>query len=108
MAGVTAVPAVGCECQRLSPKQAKASERRLIKKDRLWNFAADTSSNHIHLRAKDLPANCTDKGAQGERQYHPGYYAAFLLGPYGNNIKTVYHGPFMVVAEFVMLKPAAA
>ena len=25
--------------------------------------------------------------------YHPGYYAAFLLDPDGNNIEAVYHGP---------------
>lgn len=31
-------------------------------------------------------------GAPGERPYHPGYYAAFLLDPDGNNIEAVYHG----------------
>ncbi len=25
-----------------------------------------------------------DNGAPGERPYHPGYYAAFVLGPDGN------------------------
>ncbi len=33
-----------------------------------------------------------DNGAPGERQYHPGYYAAFVLDPDGNNIEAVYHG----------------
>jgi catechol 2,3-dioxygenase-like lactoylglutathione lyase family enzyme len=33
-----------------------------------------------------------DFGAPGERPYHPGYYAAFLLDPDGNNIEAVYHG----------------
>lgn len=33
-----------------------------------------------------------DNGAPGERPYHPGYYAAFLLDPDGNNIEAVYHG----------------
>ncbi|VEB08214.1 Lactoylglutathione lyase [Klebsiella pneumoniae] len=28
----------------------------------------------------------------GERHYHPGYYAAFVLDPQGNNIEAVYHG----------------
>ena len=32
-------------------------------------------------------------GAPGERSYHPGYYAAFVLDPDGNNIEAVYHGP---------------
>ncbi|SPX56009.1 Lactoylglutathione lyase [Klebsiella pneumoniae] len=27
-----------------------------------------------------------------ERHYHPGYYAAFVLDPQGNNIEAVYHG----------------
>jgi catechol 2,3-dioxygenase-like lactoylglutathione lyase family enzyme len=31
-------------------------------------------------------------GAPGERAYHPGYYAAFVLDPDGNNIEAVYHG----------------
>lgn len=34
----------------------------------------------------------TDNGAPGERPYHPGYYAAFLSDPDGNNIEAVYHG----------------
>lgn len=34
-----------------------------------------------------------DNGAPGERAYHPGYYAAFVLDPDGNNIEAVHHGP---------------
>ena len=34
----------------------------------------------------------TDHGAPGERDYHPGYYAAFVLDPDGNNIEAVFHG----------------
>ena len=33
-----------------------------------------------------------DNGAPGIRPYHPGYYAAFVLDPDGNNIEAVYHG----------------
>lgn len=33
-----------------------------------------------------------DNGAPGERSYHPGYYAAFVRDPDGNNIEAVYHG----------------
>ncbi len=33
-----------------------------------------------------------DNGAPGDRAYHPGYYAAFVLDPDGNNIEAVYHG----------------
>lgn len=34
-----------------------------------------------------------DNGAPGERKSHPGYYAAFVLDPDGNNVEAVYHGP---------------
>ena len=34
----------------------------------------------------------TDNGAPGERPYHAGCYAAFVLDPDGNNIEAVYHG----------------
>lgn len=33
-----------------------------------------------------------DNGKPGERPYHPGFYAAFVLDPDGNNIEAVYHG----------------
>ena len=33
-----------------------------------------------------------DNGAPGERHYHSGYYAAFVLDPDGNNIEAVFHG----------------
>ncbi|HTU66705.1 MAG TPA: VOC family protein [Steroidobacteraceae bacterium] len=42
-----------------------------------------------------------DHGAPGERAYHPGYYAAFLLDPDGNNIEVVFHGPAKKSAESV-------
>ena len=34
-----------------------------------------------------------DNGKPGERPYHPGYYAAFVLDPDGNNVEAVFHGP---------------
>src|SRR5688572_8804657 len=65
---------------------------------------ATTGRTHIAFQAADrqaverfhragLAAGGTDHGAPGERAYHPGYYAAFLLDPDGNNIEAVYHGP---------------
>ena len=40
-----------------------------------------------------LASGGKDNGAPGERaHYHPGYYAAFVLDPDGNNIEAVYHG----------------
>ena len=40
-----------------------------------------------------LEAGGKDNGKPGTREYHPGYYAAFLMDPAGNNIEAVYHGP---------------
>ncbi len=39
-----------------------------------------------------LASGGKDNGSPGERAYHPGYYAAFVLDPDGNNIEAVYHG----------------
>jgi catechol 2,3-dioxygenase-like lactoylglutathione lyase family enzyme len=39
-----------------------------------------------------LSAGGRDNGPPGERKYHPGYFAAFVLDPDGNNIEAVYHG----------------
>ena len=44
-----------------------------------------------------------DNGAPGERPYHPGYYAAFLLDPDGNNIEAVHHGPARRSADSVVV-----
>ena len=41
-----------------------------------------------------LESGGRDNGAPGERpQYHPGYYAAYVLDPDGNNVEAVCHGP---------------
>ncbi|HEX5659991.1 MAG TPA: VOC family protein [Polyangiales bacterium] len=39
-----------------------------------------------------IAAGGRDNGEPGVRPYHPGYYAAFLLDPDGNNVEVVYHG----------------
>ena len=62
-----------------------------------------TGRNHIAFQAQDramvdafykaaLANGGKDFGPPGERPYHPGYYAAFVLDPDGNNIEAVYHG----------------
>lgn len=48
-----------------------------------------------------LAAGGKDNGAPGERPYHPGYYAAFVTDPDGNNIEVVFHGPAKKSAESV-------
>ena len=52
-----------------------------------------------------LAAGGRDNGAPGERRYHPGYYAAFLLDPDGNNIEAVYHGPAERSVPSVVVTP---
>lgn len=62
-----------------------------------------TGRHHLAFQARDramveafhaagLAAGGQDNGGPGERPYHTGYYAAFLLDPDGNNIEAVYHG----------------
>jgi catechol 2,3-dioxygenase-like lactoylglutathione lyase family enzyme len=50
-----------------------------------------------------LSAGGRDNGKPGERHYHPGYYAAFLLDPDGNNIEAVHHGPAKRSAASVVI-----
>ena len=54
--------------------------------------AADREIVHRFHEAA-LAAGGRDNGAPGEREYHPGYYAAYALDPDGNNVEAVYHGP---------------
>lgn len=62
-----------------------------------------TGRHHLAFQARDRAAveafykaalanGGRDNGAPGERPYHPGYYAAFVLDPDGNNIEAVFHG----------------
>lgn len=84
--------------------------------DEFWIDAGEQST-HVHLafqapdqetvqrfHAAGLTAGGKDNGAPGERpNYHPGYYAAFLFDPEGNNIEAVYHGPADRSADAVTL-----
>jgi len=54
--------------------------------------AADAAAVERFYRA-GLEAGGRDNGAPGPRPYHPGYHAAFLLDPDGNNVEAVFHGP---------------
>jgi catechol 2,3-dioxygenase-like lactoylglutathione lyase family enzyme len=56
-------------------------------------FQADDRETVDRFHAAGLAAGGRDNGPPGERPYHPGYYAAFLLDPDGNNIEAVHHGP---------------
>ncbi|HJR74361.1 MAG TPA: VOC family protein [Luteimonas sp.] len=83
--------------------------------DELWVDHGEQSSRiHFAFQAPDretvdrfhragLAAGGRDNGAPGERRYHPGYYAAFLLDPDGNNIEAVHHGPASRSADAVTI-----
>ena len=55
-------------------------------------FQAQSRSMVESFHRAALANGGKDNGAPGERTYHPGYYAAFVLDPDGNNIEAVYHG----------------
>lgn len=55
-------------------------------------FQAEGREMVDRFHAAALGNGGRDNGAPGERAYHPGYYAAFVLDPDGNNIEVVYHG----------------
>ena len=83
--------------------------------DELWVDRGETSSRvHLAFQTPDratvdrfyqagLAAGGRDNGGPGERDYHPGYYAAFLFDPDGNNIEAVHHGPAERSADAVTI-----
>jgi len=78
---------------------------------------ATTGATHVHLafqaadraaverfHAAALAAGGKEHGKPGERaEYHPGYYAAFVIDPDGNNVEAVYHGEAEKSAESVVI-----
>lgn len=98
-----------------------ASGEHWLQADELFIDAADSDTvpSHVHLafQARDhamvaefyqaaLRAGGKDNGSPGERTYHPGYYACFVLDPDGNNIEAVYHGPSTRSAASVEITPS--
>lgn len=68
-------------------------------------FQADGPGSVQGFYAAGLEAGGCDNGAPGERDYHPGYYSAYLFDPDGNNIEAVYHGPAERSAPSVVVTP---
>ena len=55
-------------------------------------FPTDDDGDIVGFHAAALEAGYRDNGEPGERsRYHPGYYAAYVLDPDGNNIEVVNH-----------------
>jgi catechol 2,3-dioxygenase-like lactoylglutathione lyase family enzyme len=89
--------------------------------DELFVDAADSYISRVHLafqaedraavqrfHAAGLANGGTDNGPPGERHYHQGYYAAFVLDPDGNNIEAVWHGPANRSAPSIVVTPSGA
>ncbi|MEP6503576.1 MAG: VOC family protein [Betaproteobacteria bacterium] len=85
--------------------------------DELYVDRADTRVSCVHLafqarsevevrafHAHALSAGGRDNGGPGLRDYGPGYYAAFVLDPDGNNIEAVWHGALRRSAESVVVE----
>ncbi len=86
----------------VSSRASKAAQGALTGRHHLAFQAPDRETVDAFYRAA-LAAGGRDNGAPGERPYHPGYYAAFVLDPDGNNIEAVYHGPARRSAESVRI-----
>lgn len=76
----------------VSTPDSKAAQGELTGRHHLAFQAADRATVERFYKV-GLQNGGVDNGAPGERDYHPGYYAAFLLDPDGNNIEAVFHGP---------------
>ncbi|HYY59908.1 MAG TPA: VOC family protein [Burkholderiales bacterium] len=67
-------------------------------------FQARSAEEVERFHRAGIAAGGTDNGAPGPRNYHPTYYAAFVLDPDGNNIEAVYHGPTERSAESLFIR----
>jgi catechol 2,3-dioxygenase-like lactoylglutathione lyase family enzyme len=96
----TIAPYAGLELRRHGADHAQ-----LVGAKSSFSLVAGTPTEHTHMAfsASDdatvqafhragVEAGYRDNGGPGERPvYHPGYYAAFLLDPDGNNVEVVNH-----------------
>ena len=75
----------------VSNADSKAAQGKLTGRHHLAFQAQDKAMVDAFHKAA-LANGGKDNGAPGFREYHPGYYGAFVLDPDGNNIEAVYHG----------------
>jgi predicted lactoylglutathione lyase len=68
------------------------------------SFQAKNRATVESFHQAGLDAGGRDNGGPGERPYHAGYYAAFLLDPDGNNVEAVFHGPAQRSADSVSIR----
>jgi catechol 2,3-dioxygenase-like lactoylglutathione lyase family enzyme len=75
----------------VSSAQSKAAQGHLTGRHH-FAFQAQSRAMVDAFHKTAVAHGGSDNGKPGERPYHPGYYAAFVLDPDGNNIEAVYHG----------------
>jgi catechol 2,3-dioxygenase-like lactoylglutathione lyase family enzyme len=86
----------------VSTKESQAAQGVLTGRHHLaFQAASRAAVEEFHRKA--LANGGKDNGAPGERPYHPGYYAAFVLDPDGNNIEAVFHGAAKRSAASVLI-----
>lgn len=86
----------------VSSKDSEAAIGKLTGRVHLAFQAKNQDAVERFYRAA-LEAGGQDNGKPGARKYHPGYFAAFVLDPDGNNIEAVYHGPANRSADSVKI-----
>lgn len=65
-------------------------------------FQAGSEEEVARFHSAAIENGGTDNGKPGPRDYHPGYYAAYILDLDGNKIEAVWHGPADRSAESVV------
>ncbi len=86
----------------VSSKESPAAEGSLTGRTH-FAFQAQSREAVERVHKAALAAGGRDNGAPGERAYHPGYFAAFVIDPDGNNVEVVYHGAAQKSAESVKI-----
>lgn len=76
----------------ISSKESRAAQGHLTGRAH-FAFQANSRKEVDAFHAAAVAAGGKDNGPPGERPYHPGYYAAFVTDPDGNNVEAVFHGP---------------
>jgi catechol 2,3-dioxygenase-like lactoylglutathione lyase family enzyme len=75
----------------VSTADSQAAQGQLTGRHHLAFQAQDEAMVNAFYRAA-LANGGKDNGRPGPREYHPGYFAAFVIDPDGNNIEAVFHG----------------
>jgi catechol 2,3-dioxygenase-like lactoylglutathione lyase family enzyme len=86
----------------ISSKDSKAAAGALTGRTH-FAFQAPTKEAVNNFYEAGLAAGAKNNGKPGDRPYHPGYFAAFLLDPDGNNVEAVFHGPAQRSAPSVVV-----